>query len=512
MTAFGVAQERRDGSSHTAPGEQASSAIDRIFGFDLSRPWAFVALALAFVASRAPFIDNGYGTKPDAWRIALSGYWLWDHHEFYPSRLPGYPVPELSYATVVNGGWIATNSLTIAVSLLGLWFFANIVRELKLPNPALLVVGFAFQPLLWINSMNTMDYAWALTFILGAYYFLITEETGFGGLMLGLAIGSRLPSAIMLLPFVVYLVRDDRRHELREFLVWSVVVPMVAFLPIIWTYGAGFLNFYDAKIGVRTVIRLLAKDSVGLLGTAGIGLGVLLSMPRLAKLPRDFLHDKHVMTWVLAIAGVAFVFSRLPHEAAYLIPLFPFAFLLVGRYFSRWVLAGTIAMMLIASFADLTTTNHEVSLVSVTKLRLGQGMLLSNRDTENAQLTYTRDIENHDLPDNSVISIGFLYPQFAVLNRNRMKLGILVKDTGSISQLTDKGKAEDPVHHRTFVWLLDYTDFEKFKKQGATLLYTQDAGISTAALYGYRPGVLGGKVLDLGRSPSGASGTARTDR
>jgi hypothetical protein len=31
-------------------------------------------------------------------------------------------------------------------------------------------------------------------------------------------------------------------------------------------------------------------------------------------------------------------------------------------------------------------------------------------------------------------------------------------------------------------------------------------------LYGYRPGVLGGKVLDLGRSPSGASGTARTDR
>ena len=91
-------------------------------------------MALAFVASRAPFIDNGYGTKPDAWRIALSGYWLWDHHEFYPSRLPGYPVPELSYALVVKGGWVATNSLTIAVSLLGLWFFANIVRELKMPN------------------------------------------------------------------------------------------------------------------------------------------------------------------------------------------------------------------------------------------------------------------------------------------------------------------------------------------------------------------------------------------
>jgi len=490
----------------------APTLINRIFEFDFSRPLAFALLALAFVASRVPFVDNGYGTKPDAWRIALSGYWLWDHHEFYPSRLPGYPVPEFAYAAVIKGGWVATNSLTIAVSLLGLWFFANIVRELKLPNPALLVVGFAFQPLLWINSMNTMDYAWALTFILGAYYFLITEETGFAGLMLGLAIGSRLPSAVMLVPFAVYLVRDDRLDELRDFLVWTIVVPMVAFLPIIWKYGPGFLNFYDAKIGLRTVIRLLAKDSVGLLGTVGIGLGVLLSLPRLVKLPRDFVRDKHVMTWVLAIVAVVFVFSRLPHEAAYLIPLFPFAFLVVGRYFSRWVLAGTIAMMLMASFVDLTTTNHEVSVQSFNDLRLGQGMLLSNRDTQNAQLAYTRGIQSHDLPDNSVISIGFLYPQFAVLNRHRLKLGILRDDTSSISQLTDRGKAEDVAHRRTFVWLLDYPDFEKFKKQGVSFLYTQDAGISTAALYGYRLGVLGGTVLDLGRTPSGAGGTARTDR
>jgi hypothetical protein len=493
-------------------GSGSDSLINRVLEFDLSRPWAFLALALAFVASRAPFINNGYGTKPDAWRIALSGYWLWDNHEFYPSRLPGYPVPELSYALIIKGGWVATNSLTIAVSLLGLWFFANIVRHLKMPNPAVLVIGFAFQPLLWINTMNTMDYAWALTFILGSYYFLLKEQTGLAGVMLGLAIGSRLPAAVMLLPFVVYLIRDDRLDELREFLVWTIVVPMVAFLPIIWTYGPGFLNFYDVQIGVRTVIRLLAKDAVGLIGTLGIGLGVLLSLPRLMKLPRDFVHDKQVMTWVLAIAGVAVVFSRLPHEAAYLIPLFPFAFLLIGRYFARWVLVGTVAAMLLTSFGDLTTTNHEVALSSFSKLRLGQGMLLSNRDTMNAQLKYTRDITNRDLPDNSVISIGFLYPQFAVLNRNKLKLGVLEKDTSAISQLTDKGKAEDLAHHRTFVWLLDFNDFETFQKQGVSFFYTQDAGVSTASLYSYRPGILGGTVLDLGVTPSGSSDEHRTDK
>src|SRR6185437_11799245 len=121
------------------------------------------------------------------------------------SRLPGYPIPELSYAALVNGGWIATNALTVFVSLVGVWFFARIVHELEMPNPALLVAGFAFTPLLWINSMNTMDYTWALTFILGSYYFLLLDNDLAAGIFLGLAVGSRLPSAAMLVPFVAYM-------------------------------------------------------------------------------------------------------------------------------------------------------------------------------------------------------------------------------------------------------------------------------------------------------------------
>src|SRR4051812_38781593 len=123
MTAVDTAREISPSREASNSLQLSRRALERAFGIDLSRPLAFIALAAVFVASRVPFIDNGYGTKPDAWRIALSGYWLWDQHEFYPSRLPGYPVPELSYAAVVKGGWVATNSLTIAVSLVGLWFF-----------------------------------------------------------------------------------------------------------------------------------------------------------------------------------------------------------------------------------------------------------------------------------------------------------------------------------------------------------------------------------------------------
>jgi len=516
MTTVARPADERAGTAREAA--DAGRAWQRASAYDLSRPLAFAALALAYIAGRAPFINEGFGTKPDAWRIALTGWWLWDRGEFYPSRLPGYPIPELAYATIIKGGWIATNSLTIAVSLLGLWFFARIVRQVGVPNPALLVVGFAFQPLVWINTMNTIDYAWALTFILGCYFFLVSRKSSLAGIMLGLAIGSRLPSAAMLLPAVVYLWRDGRRSELRDFIVWTVAVPMVAFLPIVWKYGPDFLTFYDAKVGYRTVIRLLAKDSLGLLGAAALGIGVLVSVPRLAKLPGDIVRDKHVMVWSLAIVLYVIVFLRLPHEAAYLLPLYPFAFLLIGKYFKTAVLAGVIGVMLLANFVDLTTKNHEVALSSFKELRLGQGMLLSNRDTMRAQRSFVRDIENTQVANNSVVVMGFAYPQFAYLNRDRLQLGLLEQDTSAISQLTDKGKAVDTKRLVTYVWLLNYTDFQRYLAQGSSIYYTLDAGRSTQALYNYRPGLYDKppaasvKAIDVGQGPSGGRGAADTTR
>ncbi|MGH7623280.1 MAG: hypothetical protein ACREMU_13135, partial [Gemmatimonadaceae bacterium] len=423
----------------TAARADSAAFVGRWMSFDLARPFAFAVLAVLYVASRVPFIDNGYGTKPDAWRIALSGYWLWDRHEFFPSRLPGYPIPELAYAALFKGGWIATNSLTVFVSLVGVWFFARIVREIELPNPALIIVGFAFTPLLWINSMNTMDYTWALTFILGSYYFLLLDNDLAAGVMLGLAVGSRLPSAAMLVPFIAYMWRSGKRDEIRTYIVSVIAVALVAFSPIIWKYGPSFLNFYDAKVGYREVIRLLAKDSLGLAGAAAIVIATIVSLPRLARLPGDFVRDKNVMTWVLAIVVAVIVFTRLPHEAAYLIPLYPFAYLLIGKYFQRWVLTGVIAVILLSGFVDFTTTNHEVSVSSLRHVRVGQGMLLSNRDTQHAQIRFTRAIENLKVPDNSVVIVGFVYPELAVSNRDRLSVGLLEKDKSAISQLSDKG-------------------------------------------------------------------------
>jgi len=489
-----------------------ADAFSRALNFDFAQPVAFAALALLYIASRAPFLNIGYGTDPDAWRVALTGHWLWDHHEYYPSRLPGYPVPELGSALVIKGGWLATNSLTMLVSIVGLWFFARIASKLELPNRAAIVIAFAFTPLLWINSMTTMDYMWALTFILASYYFLIQRASVLAGIMLGLAIGSRSTSALMLVPLLAYMWRDGRLFELRPFLVSAVGVTLVAWAPGYWTYGPAMFTFYDAKVGYLNVLRLLGKDTLGLFGSMAVIAATAISLPRLVRLPADIARDKHVMVWVLAIAVTVVAFARLPHEAAYLIPVYPFGFFLMAKYFRKWVLAGALAVVLLAGWVDLTSPGEEINTEAFTNASLGKGLVLSNRDTMQAQINYAHDIERQQIADGTVVSLGFIYPEFAVLNRDRLRIDILAKDEDSISQLSDKGKAVDEAHNIVYVWLLDWDQYEAFKTEGYTFAHTLDAGRSTAGLYDYRPALVGSRTIDLGRGPSGGSGAARTDR
>ena len=122
------------------------------------------------------------------------------------------------------------------------------------------------------------------------------------------------------------------------------------------------------------------------------------------------------------------------------------------------------------------------------------------------------EIEALEPPQNSVVSLGFIYPIFAVRNADNMRVGVLEEDLDSISQLSDKGQTEEPEKNVAYVWLLEFDQFERLRQDGKTFLFTRDAGRSTAGLYEYRPGLYGADVIDLGRSPSGGSGAARTDR
>ena len=499
-------------------------AIATVADLDFTKPLPFLILAIFYIGSRAYWLDLGYGTDPDAWRVALVADYLWEEGEYLPSRLPGYPLHELVTALFVKGGWIATNLSTVAISLAGVYVFAWLARRLKTANAGFLTLGFAFAPLLWINSVMTMDYMWALTFLLGAYVALTYRHSSIAGVSLGIAAGFRLTSLFMLPVFWLLLFRTNERSQVRPLTLAAIATTLVAFLPVIMTYGADFLNFYDQEVQIEEFIKRLGKDGLGIIGVSALALAVLLSLRRLRRLPGDLIRDPHVLVWVAAIVVLMASYTRLPHEIAYLLPLFPFGFFLMARYFSRGVLAFALVAIFLAGFVDVTTPDDTAGInrSTFTSARVGKGMLLSDIDTLRNQRDFAEEVrqmtsERPDIKKPAVVVVGFIYPELAMLFQDELEIGVLENDESAISQLSDKGHACDPrcdvLPSIEYVWLLEFDRFRRYLDEERTIYYTADAARSTFAVYGYRPGYFGALELPLSReNPSLGAGTAPTDR
>jgi hypothetical protein len=482
----------------------------RFAATDFTRPLPFAILAVVFLLVRLPYVNYGHGTDPDAWRVALTAHHLLDTGDYYPSRLPGNPLHELVTTLLIPGGWIATNLATALVSLLGVQVFARIVRLHALPDPAILVVGFAFAPLLQINSIATMDYMWALTTLLGAYYCQQTGRPFWAGVLIGCTIGFRLQGIIVWAPLAYLAWRTGRKQDLLPMTAAAAGVAMLAFAPVLVVYGFHFFNYYDASVGYVDVLRLLGKEALGVIGGLGVLLGLAMSLPRLRSFIADIRLDPVLAAWVLLIIVYFASFSRLPHEIAYLIPVFPFGLLLMGRYFTRPALAVAVGAILLAGAIDITTPDEGLGLTSAT---IGKGLVFSNAETMTAQHDFVDQIMEADIPDGSVVLTGFIFPQLAVRERDRLDARILQHDYGAISMLSDRGETVDPSRNIRYVWLVTYETFQALRQQGYSVFMVPDAAGSTAALYDYRPALFGATYLRLDQaSPSIATSSGGTDR
>jgi hypothetical protein len=497
----------------TSPWTAAAALLERALDFDFTRPWAFLALGAVYVVSRIPWLNLGYGTDPDAWRVALSAHHLLDAAEYLPSRLPGYPLHEFVTAAFVRGGWVWTNLSTVLVSLLGVYLFARLASELRLPARGALTIAFAFAPLLWINSVTTMDYMWALTAILGSYLLTTKGRPGLAGACLGLAVGFRVTSGGMALPLALLLWRQGRTRDLPRFVAALLAVSLLAYSPVIAVYGLRFLNFYDASVTWQSFLNRLGKDALGVLGALAVLVGLAFSWRNLRRLPNDLRGDAHVLVWVTVVVLYFVSFARLPHEIAYLTPVFPFGLFLMARYFRPFALRAALAIILLAGFVDITSPGDTVNMDTFTQARLGGGMLLSDLDTLRSQMDFADEVRDAGVPPNSVVMTGFIFPELTVLHRDDLHFDILDRDYGAISMLSDRGEAVDEARDVRYVWLLKYDDFLALREQGYHFYYVVDARGSTASLFDYRPPYFGAEKLDLAReSPSAGKGAAKTER
>jgi len=170
----------------------------------------WLLVTLVFV-SRAFFLDMGFG-RPDAWRVGVTGkFWVLTG-EYTPSRPPGFPLLEMisasSYAVFGQSPltWLATNALScliFCVSVAAVWILA---RKWGVRSPLLAAGIYAFCPLNWVYSVETIDYVWTASFTLLSVLMLESERkqaSFWSGVLLGLAASARFFAAVQLIPLLI---------------------------------------------------------------------------------------------------------------------------------------------------------------------------------------------------------------------------------------------------------------------------------------------------------------------
>lgn len=335
-------------------------------GADLFAYGAALLLAVVVFLSRVAWISAayGYGLDADAYRVVLASRSLAETGEYTMSRAPGNPLYEYLVALTVDHSPAFSNGLAAVSSALAAGFLALILRALRVRPFLSLALGFAFTPVVFIQSTCTMDYMTALALGLGATHFVLARRPLLAGMLLGLAIGCRITSGAMLLPLLAWLV-SDRNDSERWRSGWkltsaTLVTGALCFVPVVRRYGLTFLSFYDPPVD-RSLGALLDQGllevwgGLGSLDLLALGVAAIVGWRRLARAWGDVESRRVLVLALLVVALYGASFVRLPHEAAYLLPAVPFLLLAVGRLAPPSLARGFAGVLVLSSFVSVTT-------------------------------------------------------------------------------------------------------------------------------------------------------------
>ncbi len=329
-----------------------------------------IVLSITLV-SRLPFIDAGYGNDPDSWGVAETARQISLTGAYSVSRFPGYPVQEVVSSLLWPWGAPVLNLATVFMSVLATCFFYLICRHIDVPYPMLTALVMAFTPVIFIASTATIDYMWALGFLMGSTYFVLRRQPLLAGIFLGGAIGCRITSGVMLAPLAILLVFQTnssrtRTRDMMIFVMSACSLGAMAFLLPYLTYGPSFFAYNPgvSKSIFDTVIDTVRKASVGVWGRIGaivltLCVAILPFTNRTTEEHSVYLRFKNspmfaAVLVAIVLQGIAFVL--LPHESGYLIPVVPLLILLLANLSKRWVYVVLCGAIVISSFVSFDLT------------------------------------------------------------------------------------------------------------------------------------------------------------
>lgn len=403
----------------------------------------FLLFLLVFI-SRIPFIAAGYGVEEDSWGIALAAFHTKITGIYEPSRFPGHPVQELLYSLLWGTGPVMFNGLSAFFSAAAAVFFALILKQLNFRFYLLAALAFAFVPVFYISGTYTIDFAWSEAFVLLSFYCLLRKNFIPAGMFLGMAVGCRITSGAMLLPFMIVTWQPGNMKEnlLRFFkmMLPMGIVILLAFLPLILQFGTSFFMYYD-QFPYPPVTKVLYKMSLGVFGSVGIvALGWMAVLAVAGKkrqagtLFGQRPDKKIIYAAVLIIILYVISYFRLPQKSGYMIPVIPFVILLAGYWLNARNFKVLCAALILSSFTcSINLTDKlrgaEYSSFAATFSVSGQdvffdvlsGPVFSDYSKRKQKMNYTAEVIRaaDSLRSGSVIIAGWWYNEIMVTKIGR---------------------------------------------------------------------------------------------
>ena len=329
-----------------------------------------IFLSLVVFLSRLPFLFAGYGSEEDAWLLPLTAKHIALTGQYELSRAPGHPLQEIIYSLMWNAGPFAYNLLTAIASVIAVLFFALSLRQLDFKHYLFASFAFAFTPIIFISSTYAIDYMFAMAFVMGSFYFLLTwiknsssessawRQLILSGIVLGLAIGFRITSGAILIPFCILLLPISK-NGFKGILIFSfttVAIGLLTYIPVIKTYGFSFFTFSD-QFPYPNLPKVFYKLTISVFGTVGFLAMIFYKIKILYKkislkenMFSSEMSGKLFFSCLAVILIYIISYLRLPQKSAYFIPAIPFIIILYGYFLSSRAFKIFCVLITMSSF------------------------------------------------------------------------------------------------------------------------------------------------------------------
>lgn len=288
-----------------------------------------------------PFIFLGYGADSDSFLVLETGRGFLKTGQYLPSRNPGFIVYEAVTLLLDQlGGSLLCNLGTLAMALLCVASFIYICHRFEIQNRRLLATILILHPVFWSQAACTMDYVWALGFLLGGTALLFKEMHKTAAVLFALAIGTRCTSVLTVIPVLAYFYYVNKSTRIK-FIVCGLITVAIAtvfYLPSFALAGWTLKFMKPGYIHPEAWTPFLKLVKWGYRNIYFWGLPTIFFLLLMAWYACGFLRNANNRSrWfpILALCvGVILpceaMFMVAPAEIPYLLPMLPFALMAAG--------------------------------------------------------------------------------------------------------------------------------------------------------------------------------------